>query len=127
LEQQKGPVEAQRYAKFAFRCGFSLLRINQRVKTRRISVHGVVLEWARRGTRLLVEIPAASLIVATSTRALLPASKLPGGKAAARAVATVSDFLTVGFSDALNPSRNHTSSIWMGHAVTVALSKAKLL
>jgi hypothetical protein len=40
---------------------------------------------------------------------------------------TVSAFLTVGFSPARYRSGNRTSSIWMGHAVTVALSKAKLL
>jgi hypothetical protein len=42
-------------------------------------------------------------------------------------VATVSVFLTVGFSQARYPNGNRTSSIWMGHAATVALSKAKLL
>ena len=42
-------------------------------------------------------------------------------------VATFSAALTVGFSHARYPSGKRASSIWMGHAATVVLSKAKLL
>jgi uncharacterized protein YjbI with pentapeptide repeats len=42
-------------------------------------------------------------------------------------VATVSVFLTVGVSQARYTNGNRTSSIWMGHAANVGLSKAKLL
>jgi hypothetical protein len=39
---------------------------------------------------------------------------------------TVSAFLSVSFSQARYPKGNLTSSIGMGHAATVALSKAKM-
>jgi hypothetical protein len=39
-------------------------------------------------------------------------------------VATVTAFVTVGFSHARYPSGSRTSSIWMGHAVTFISSKA---
>jgi hypothetical protein len=42
-------------------------------------------------------------------------------------VATASAVLTVGASHARFPSGNRTSSIWMGRAATIALSKGKLL
>ena len=44
-----------------------------------------------------------------------------------RRVATVTAFVTVGSSHARYPSGNLTQSVWMGHAATIALSKAKSL
>jgi len=44
-----------------------------------------------------------------------------------RSERVASVFLTVGFSHARYLKGNRTSSIWMGDAATVALSKAKLL